>query len=386
MTAYRFLSTALLTAASAVFVLFPAQAKAGKVTVQPGESIQAAIDSAAAGDTVLVIGSATPYSEATGAHGLVITKPLKLVGKKSGGLPPKIVAEAGQEDGILAEGLVGAPIDGLMIKGFLIEGFPRHGIHLRYVNNFKILKNESANNLENGIFPTLSTKGKVIKNIAYGTLDAGLWVEAAYDVKVQKNILYNNPTGLEITISDNVVAKGNEVYNNVVGIGMYHPNGASLPPDPVGVNWKISKNHVYDNNLPNPADPDSLVGALPTGGGILVLGVDTVMVDGNLVENNDYYGVALVDWCTAVAGTPNNCNDNEAVADQWVRNVTVKKNTFINNGTNPTSHPLEAFASDIISLTGVSGANNCIDPNVYSTSSIFGGGVTNNLAGDNPCP
>ena len=72
MNSYRFLSTMLLTAVSAAMILVPTGADAAKFTVQPGESIQAVIDAAADGDTVLVIGSATPYSEVTGAHGLVI--------------------------------------------------------------------------------------------------------------------------------------------------------------------------------------------------------------------------------------------------------------------------------------------------------------------------
>ena len=50
--------------------------------------------------------------------------------------------------------------------------------------------------------------------------------------------------------------------------------------------------------------------ALPPGGGILVLGVDRVTVRKNLIENNDFFGVAVIDYCVAVAGTAFDCSLN----------------------------------------------------------------------------
>ena len=43
-----------------------------------------------------------------------------------------------------------------------------------------------------------------------------------------------------------------------------------------------------------------LVAGLPSGGGILVIGVDNVSIQRNLIENNDFYGISVVDWCLAV--------------------------------------------------------------------------------------
>lgn len=50
-----------------------------------------------------------------------------------------------------------------------------------------------------------------------GALDAGLWVAGSYNVVVRNNVLTKAPTGLEITVSDNVHCINNEIYNNTVG-------------------------------------------------------------------------------------------------------------------------------------------------------------------------
>ena len=208
-------------------------------TVQPGESIQAAVDAAAPGETILV--KPGDYVEAhSGRAAVRITKPLKLIAESN---PPsqrvRILPSAGQRHGILVEPEnPGDPdVDGVEIKGFTVEGFSNNGIWLRYVQNFLIENNESINNLENGIWPTLSANGEVRKNIAYGSLDAALWVEAAENVRVIENEVYNSPTGLEVTVSNDIHIEGNIVRGNVVGIGLYHPSGAGLPPQDWLLEW-----------------------------------------------------------------------------------------------------------------------------------------------------
>ena len=342
--------------------------EAAPITVNPGQSIQAAVDAAKPGQTVIV--KPGDYTEPhDGAAAVRVTKPLKLVAESTADNPVRILPSGNQRQGILVEPEnPGDPdVKGIEITGFTVEGFRNNGIWLRHVTNFKIEGNTSINNLENGIWPTLSTNGEVRNNVSYGSLDSALWVEAVENVRVIDNTLHTSPTGLEVTVSNNVHMEGNTVYNNRVGIGLYPPESAGLPPSnwpsqPFR-NWTVVDNHVYDNNLPNPVTGGT-VGQLPPGGGILLLGVDTVTVENNLIEDNDFFGIAMTDYCVAVAGTPINCDDNPPIVpDTAPENNAFIGNTLSGNGGNAPPGAFEDLGSDILALGG---SNNCQSDNTYT--------------------
>jgi hypothetical protein len=328
----------------------PAAAQAATFTVNPGDSIQAAVDAASPGDTVKVMPG--DYMEpALSGPAVRITKSLKLLAKSNlkKGVKVRILAGPGQTDGIVVEPAnPGDPdIVGLKIQGFTVEGFPKMGIWLKHVQKFTIQGNESINNLENGIFPTLSAKGNIKKNVAYGALDAALWVEASEDVRVMQNELYDSPTGLEITVSKKVKAQKNDIHDNVVGVGLYHPNGASLPPLGGDGDWVLKGNKIYNNNKPNTAPPGSLVSGLPPGLGVLLVGVDRVTIDKNEITGNDFVGVAVLDWCIALDGTDFDCDTNPPIVQSAPDLNTIKRNMLGNNGNNPPGGLFSSLAGDL---------------------------------------
>lgn len=337
-----------------------AMAKTWKVF--PGDSIQAAVDNAAPGDTLNVY-PGTYQEPTTNGPAVLINKPLRMKAKRSGkdrkAGTNKVIIEPtpgnNQTDGIRVEPVnpgVDPDVDGFRIKGFTVQGFPNNGIYLRYVNDFRIEDNESAGNLENGIWPVLSANGLVRRNVSYGSDDSAMWIEASTNVRVFQNELYNSPTGLEVTISTDVEMKKNDIHDNVTGIGLYHPNsaGIALPPSYAGGGFtKITDNHVYNNNAVNTAPPGSMPASLPSGGGILVLGYDGVEAQKNVIENNNFYGVAMVDYCVAVDGTSFDCTVNPPVWDSAPDfNIIGKGNTILGNGGLPDLlHPLAEYAGDI---------------------------------------
>lgn len=352
----------------------PPAAMAASVTVKPGQSIQAAVDAASPGDTIKVMPG--DYTEThAGTAAVRITKPLKLIGKSGGKAKVRLLPGPHQSHGILVEPAnPGDPdVDGVKIKGFTVEGFPNNGIWLRHVNDFAIEKNESIDNLENGIWPTLSANGLVKRNLAYGSEDSALWIEASENVRVIGNEFHHSPTGLEITVSKNIVAKKNNIHHNTTGIGLYHPSAASLPPLGDDGYWDISNNYVHDNNEPNTAPKGSMSGDLPPGGGVLVLGVDHVNIKKNRIENNDFYGITVVDYCLAVMGSSFDCSINPPQVESAPDDNTYVANVLRNNGDDPVSFGgLESFAADITYLLLEPGHANCFARNRYGSFEMPG--------------
>ena len=374
-------------------------AEAAVHRVFPGDSIQAAIDDASPGDTILV--EPGTYQEAgrfidgeamTKKAGLHITTDnLRLIGK----------ARPGQgEDGkvILLHsddqytGVYAAPdgcghrlpvgecedeLQGFYIRGFTVKDFPGDGIQTRFVNGFKIIRNESSNNRHNGIYPTISANGLVQNNVSYGASDTAMWVAASQNVRVIGNDLSLSPIGLEVNVSLNVEVKHNDVHDNTVGIGLFHPNTAGNDPLPVMGNWVVQHNNVYDNNvlpddLPNPAPPGSFQGDLPPGVGILVLGVSDNVVAKNTVENNDFVGIGVLGWCSATSAIPGrDCINDPPIRDPSVNNNLVSQNKVSGNGGSPPgggAGPLDFLAADLSyfsvgALAGESSSGNCFKKN-----------------------
>ena len=125
-----------------------------------------------------------------------------------------------------------------------------------------------------------------------GASDAGIYVGQSKNVIIRNNKVYWNVAGIEIENSENVAIYNNQAHNNTGGILVFDLPGLTR----YGRKIKGYDNEVYDNNLFNFAPPGNIVGAVPSGTGIMVLATREVEIYNNKLENNNTIEVAAVSY------------------------------------------------------------------------------------------
>jgi parallel beta-helix repeat protein len=271
-------------------------------------------------------------------------------------------------------------IYGFEIRGFTIDGFVNNGLFTERVDGFKIIDVQSTGNRNYGIFPTLSRNGLVTHSFASGSDDSGIWVETSQNVEVVHNEVSGNVNGFEVSNSDDILLAHNRTHGNSVGMAIL------LLPDifddrPGAKRIHLRDNQIVANNKPNTARPGSILASVPAGTGIIHVGVDQSEIARNHIEDNDFAGIAIVDYCLAVLNTEFSCGLDPTVTPAFIVDSPARRNRLIdnvmvNNGTNPDpSHPFSFAAADWgLLITDVH--LNCASGNVFSTFfSLFGFGL-----------
>ncbi|HEY8154221.1 MAG TPA: right-handed parallel beta-helix repeat-containing protein [Myxococcota bacterium] len=366
--------------------------------VSPGQSIQAAIDRAAEGGWILVL-PGTYRETADATNGLNITRGVNLVGLSTPRKKVVLENSGSQRNGIVAvpaahtdcmschasmappfellPGVDPSPLSteptiyGLSISGITIQNFSNNGLFTRNVDGFKFIDVHSVGNRNYGIFPTASKNGLIAHSSATGANDSGIWVETSELVAVTHNLVEGNVNGFEVSNSEEILLANNEARGNTVGMAiLFLPDIFDERPDSRRIT--VRNNHVHDNNKPNTARPGSILSTVPSGTGILYLGVDDSVISKNVVRNHDFVGIGVVDYCAVVAGGPFDCLvdpditlgfllDNAASNNQVIENVVVENGVDVDPG-----NPFAFAASDLALITD--GDNrNCYQDNIFGT-------------------
>jgi len=381
---------------------WPGHAHRRTLLVRPGQSIQAAVRCARPGARILVL-PGTYRETADPTNALAIGKSgIRLIGLSTPRRRVVLENAGNQRNGIvvvpddradcmschtdmappfpLEPGVEGElamrepMIREVEVRGLTIRGFRNNGLFTENVDDFRIIDVRSEENRNYGIFPTLSKNGVIRSSYASGSDDSGIWVETSENVHVTDNLVEDNVNGIEVSNSDDILLAQNVMRNNTVGAAIL-----LLPDifdDRAGAKRiDVKDNWIHDNNKPNTARPGSILSTVPRGIGVLHLGVDDSVIEGNLVENNDFSGIAIVDYCLAVLGSPFACTVDptitpEFLADESATGNRVERNTLVDNGTAPDSGPF-AFAAADLTLVTFGDGGNCYEDNVFETFFSF---------------
>jgi parallel beta-helix repeat protein len=257
--------------------------------VSPNQSIQAAVDKAKPGDTVLLTrgtfkqtvtittDNLTLAGAGSGGSGSVIRRPTTIpkgLCKKYGGGAGVCVFGQADQNGNVIKRVTGVTVTGIRFVGWNV-GFFAYG-----TKDLTLTDNAAADNAEYGLARFDSLGGVVRYNTVTGGGEAGIYLGDSADAgaKVQHNVVSGAQFGIFVRHSSGIEVKNNQTYNNCQGILLLDDGEAG------GVsNITVENNVVSSNNLACAATQDS---PALQGGGILLLGATDSEVGWNIVRNN----------------------------------------------------------------------------------------------------
>ncbi len=288
---------------------------AATFTVRPGQSIQAAVDRAAAGDRIEVEPGVYRQSVAIDRDGIT------LVGLVRNG--ERAILDGG---GTVPDAIQSSASD-LSIEGIAIRHYKGNGVMVsksaRVTFRDLVLDDPGLY----GVYPVECTGVLVESCVVSGARDAAIYVGSSRDIVVRNNEVYNNVAGIEIENCVGALVTNNSAHHNTAGLLVFVlPNN----PSKVGSDCRVINNRAWANNHENFGQPGTLIANLPSGIGILVMAADRTEVTENWIADNDSYGV-VVGALTMPAG--DHKIDVEPNSDQ----TTIAGNSYSGNGRH--AHP-----------------------------------------------
>lgn len=321
--------------------------RAPDLVVHPGGSIQAALNSAKAGATIKIQAGTYQESITVNKPGITLRGDGEVTLQNPGGATIGINVEDAA--------------DGFSLDHITVRDFEERGVQINHVDGFVLSHVTVINNGEFGLFSEYCQNGLIEHCEGRGHAETAVFVGQSSHVAITRSRGYDNVIGFEVENSSDVSLDRNHAYNNAVGMMCL-----LVPERLTGESSRISltKNEIRQNNHPNFSQPPEAESVLPTGIGILLLGVNQTEVRDNRVTDNQFTGVAVVSTLlmAALANLPPEAFESiEPNPD----GVTVISNFVKGNGTIPPAG-LPFPGADL--LWDGSGTGNCWGKNLYLTS------------------
>lgn len=286
------------------------------ITVQEGETIQAAVDRAQPGDVIDV-----PYGV---YHERVVIDMSDITLR---GIPN----EAGEfpildGEGVLSEGVIASGNN--FTVGYLhTRNYTDNGVLVEGVTGVHFHDIFAENVGTYGVYPVQSTNVLVERVTVTGVDDAGIYAGQCENVVIRDSTVYGNVIGIEVENTLGGEVYNNHAYDNSLGVLVI-----LLPQltSKISSGTLVYDNLIEANNHPNFAPEGSTARIAPPGTGILLVASDDNRVYNNEIRDNKTAGLALF----SLTGTGAFDADEIDVGPLPERNHTYN-NTFANNGYDP---------------------------------------------------
>ncbi len=259
--------------------LIPLTALAATHRVKAGQSIAQAVERARTGDVIEV--EPGVYSEALS----IDTPGLTLRGLVRGAQRPVLDGRGELNDGVIVSGSPFA------MTGFGVRHYKGNGVTTQGVDGVVLSDLVIEDTGRYGVYPVQSRNISVTYCTVTGINDAAIYVGESNQALVAYNELHGNVAGIEIENTNDADVRDNLVYDNSAGILVF------VLPAKVqkhGHRNRVHRNWVVSNDHVNFGDPDAIVGALPSGLGIMVMGADETRVFDNWVKHNGSVGILVI--------------------------------------------------------------------------------------------
>jgi nitrous oxidase accessory protein NosD len=287
----RKLRIGFLIVAATAFCAQASAAAARTIVVKPHHSIQAAVDNAKTGDTVVV--QRGTYREAL----VIKTDRLTLKGRSAVLKPPAAAPDTPcskiDPSGVTGICVIGdvAPgnpptvnktVNRVTIFGVTVKGFSGNGILGFATKNLTVSHTHLLGNGSYGVFSNTSSGTRYLHNVSRGNDAPGLYIgdsPQAHASVIGNRSVNNAGEGLLARNADFGTARDNVFTGNCAGILVL-----ADAPGPA-TDWKLTHNTVAKNNKACAGDPAE--GEPPLSGiGIALLGAANTSVANNSVTDN----------------------------------------------------------------------------------------------------
>jgi len=267
----------------------PVSASPHTHVVRPGQSIQAAVDAASSGDTVVV--KSGEYYESVSIHTDGLT--LRAQGRVT--LEPSHYGSSecyipGHDVGICVvpadfptSGSYARRVRNVTITGFRVVGFEGDGVFGFGTLNLTVSDVVAIDNTAYGVASFDGIGTTFTRNAVSGSQDAGIYVgdSLAANAVVSHNRSWGNALGILVRHSQRAVVSDNEVWGNCLGIFLLADGQAGGSGQTAVLNNTVTANSEVCTQF-------AAVGFLPVlgGGGIVLAGSQHNAILQNVVRDN----------------------------------------------------------------------------------------------------